>query len=94
MGEGDREAGLMAKPQKGNLLTHRLSLSIPEAASVLGVCPNTVSAEIKRGRIPTIRHGRRVLIPVAALRRRLDELADGVDGPAVVTIPPADEQLR
>lgn len=66
----------MAKRPRGNLLTHRLSLSIPEAAEVLGVCPNTVAAEITRGRIPTIRHGRRVLIPVAALRRRLDELVE------------------
>lgn len=66
----------MAKRTRGNLLTTRLALSIPETAEVLGVCPNTVSAEIKRGRIPTIRHGRRVLIPVAALRRRLDELVE------------------
>ncbi len=59
-----------------NLLTTRLSLSVAEAAVVLGISPNTVTAEIRKGRLPSIRHGRRVLIPVAALRRRLDELVD------------------
>lgn len=65
----------MAKPG-GNLLNTRLSLSVSEAAGVLGICPNTVTAEIRRGRLPSIRHGRRILIPVAALRKRLDELVE------------------
>lgn len=45
-----------------------IAISIPMAARALGVCPKTVSNEIRDGRLVTARvRGRRV-VPVEALR--------------------------
>jgi excisionase family DNA binding protein len=47
----------------------------PEVAEILGLSKATVYAAAASGEIPTIRVGRRILVPTAALRRmlRLDE---------------------
>lgn len=49
-------------------LERRLALGIDELAAALGTSPGFVRAEIKRGRIQTVKRGRRVLIPVEAAR--------------------------
>jgi len=46
-------------------------LTIAEAAKVLRVARNTVYQATKRGDIPSIRVGRRILIPREALDRML-----------------------
>lgn len=40
-----------------------LTLSVSEAAKLIGVCGHTLYAQAKRGAIPSIKVGRRVLIP-------------------------------
>jgi excisionase family DNA binding protein len=44
-----------------------LNLSVDGAATALGVSPRTVRTLIARGELPTIRIGRRVLLPCGAL---------------------------
>lgn len=50
----------------------KLALSVTEAAKLLGISRNTAYAAIKDGDLPVIRLGRRVLIPVAALEKKLN----------------------
>jgi excisionase family DNA binding protein len=60
------------------------TISVDEAAAVLGVERHTAYNGVKRGDIPSIRVGRRIRVPVAALSRMLNGL--GVTDPT-------DEQL-
>ena len=50
----------------------RLTTTIPEAAELLGIGRNTAYEAVRRGEIPTIRIGKRILVPVIALERLLD----------------------
>lgn len=43
----------------------------PDAAQALGIGRNSAYEAAKRGEIPVIRCGRRVVVPTAALRRML-----------------------
>ena len=45
-----------------------ISLSIKESGAVLGVSANTVRRLVAAGRLPSIRIGRRRLVPVEALK--------------------------
>jgi excisionase family DNA binding protein len=56
--------------------SERLTMTVAEAAAVLGVSPSAAYGYVRMGQIPSIRLGRRILIPVSGLR----EL---VDGPAL-----------
>ena len=47
----------------------RLSLSLSEAAEALSVSTFTLRRQIKKGAIQTARVGRRVVIPLAELKR-------------------------
>jgi excisionase family DNA binding protein len=49
----------------------RLTYDIPEAGRLLGVGRNQAYEAAKRGEIPTIKIGNRLLVPKAALRRLL-----------------------
>ena len=49
----------------------RLTVSVPEAARLLGVSRMTAYSAIREGVIPSLRIGRRVLVPRAALDRLL-----------------------
>lgn len=44
-----------------------LTVSIPEAAKLLGISRNLAYLAAARGEIPTLKVGRRVLVPRAAL---------------------------
>ena len=46
--------------------------SIPEAAKFLGIGRNAAYEAVRKGQIPTIRIGRRLLVPKAALQRMLE----------------------
>ena len=46
--------------------------TVEEAATVLGIGRNTAYEGIRSGEIPSIRVGRRVLVPKAALARLLE----------------------
>lgn len=52
----------------------RRALSVPEAAEELGISRGSAFAAVKRGEIPSIRIGKRLLVPVAALDSMLSEV--------------------
>jgi excisionase family DNA binding protein len=52
--------------------TSRKTVSVEEAGKRLGVSRNLAYEAAKRGEIPTIKIGRRLLVPLAALERMLD----------------------
>jgi excisionase family DNA binding protein len=54
----------------------RRTLTVPEAAEVLGVSRNSAYAAARSGDLPTIRIGRRLLVPVDALERKLTEVSE------------------
>ena len=54
-------------------MDERLTISIPEAARLLGIGRSLAYEAANRGEIPTIRIGDRVLVPMAALKRMLQE---------------------
>lgn len=53
-------------------MSEKLTLSVDEAAAKLGVDRKGVYDEIKAGRFPHIRVGRRILVPKAAFDRWLE----------------------
>jgi hypothetical protein len=52
-------------------LFNEMTTSVPEAGRALGLSRNASYEAAKRGEIPTLRFGRRLVVPVAALRRML-----------------------
>jgi excisionase family DNA binding protein len=63
--EGQLRQRLAAAPEP------RRTYSVEEAGRILGVCRNSAYALAKSGELPTIRLGRRLLVPRAALERLL-----------------------
>lgn len=59
-------------------LTGKAVLTIPETADVLRVCERNVRQSIRRGEIPHVAVGRRILVPVPQL---VALLAGGDPGP-------------
>lgn len=51
----------------------RLTLSVPEAAKLLGIGRNLCYDRVRVGEIPGLRIGRRLVIPRAALEKLLAE---------------------
>lgn len=49
----------------------RRAFSVSEAADMLGLHRQTIAAAIRRGELPSVRLGRKVLVPRAALDRLL-----------------------
>jgi excisionase family DNA binding protein len=49
----------------------RKTLTITEASEALGVSRNKAYEAARRGEIPTIKIGKRILVPAAALERML-----------------------
>jgi excisionase family DNA binding protein len=47
-------------------------LTVPEAAALLGVSASTYYQAAARGEVPTVRIGRRLVVPGAALARLLE----------------------
>lgn len=47
----------------------RLTYTVPAAAQALGISERSIYNRIYDGTLPTVRVGRRVLIPAAALRQ-------------------------
>lgn len=52
--------------------TQRKTLTVPEAAKILGIGKNQAYEAARRGEIPTIKIGKRVLVLAAALERKLE----------------------
>jgi len=55
----------------GDINSERLTVSVREAARMLGLSKNSVLAAVKRGELPAIRVGRRILIARLPLERQL-----------------------
>lgn len=55
--------------------SERKTISVEEAGRRLGVSRNTAYEAAGRGEIPTIRIGRRMLVPLVAFERLLDQPA-------------------
>ena len=51
----------------------RLTMNVPEAGKVLGISRATAYAMARSGQLPTIRLGKRILVPRQALERLLAE---------------------
>jgi len=51
----------------------RVTLTVPEAAQLLGISRNEAYLAVQRGELPARRIGRRILIPRVALERWLAE---------------------
>jgi excisionase family DNA binding protein len=49
----------------------RATVTVPEAAEILGVGRNQAYEGVKSGQIPVIRIGHRLLVPLPALERML-----------------------
>jgi excisionase family DNA binding protein len=49
----------------------RKTLTVPEVAKLLGIGRNQAYEAAKRGEIPTIRIGKRILVPLVALEQKL-----------------------
>ncbi len=69
------------RPSVGTVIEERppqrLTMTVEEAAVVLGISRATPYDAVSRGEIPSIRIGRRILIPKVALERMLDGAGDG-----------------
>jgi excisionase family DNA binding protein len=79
------------------LMTHG-GLTVEEAAKLLGVSRGSAYEAASRGELPTVRIGRRLLVPRAALLNmlsdRIDELEERVDGlPQSEDVSNLDERL-
>ena len=67
-----RDDVLMTSRTEHSQSSHRLTYTVEEAAHLIGISRNSAYEAVRRGEIPTIRIGRRILIP----RTRLEDLLE------------------
>ncbi len=53
--------------------SERLTMSVPEAARRLGIGRNQGYEAVRAGTIPSVKIGKRLLVPVVALERMLEK---------------------
>jgi excisionase family DNA binding protein len=58
---------------EGKMEENRAVLTVEEVAAVLGISRGLAYAAVREGHLPHIRIGRRILVPVAALERFLEQ---------------------
>jgi excisionase family DNA binding protein len=63
---------MSSKEAKGRAEQRRMTLTVNETAKRLGIGRNQAYEAIKRGEIPVIRIGRRLLVPETALDRMIN----------------------
>ena len=54
-----------------SLVMEQLTISVEEAAKILGISRGSAYLAAQTGQLPTIRIGKRLIIPVAALEKML-----------------------
>jgi excisionase family DNA binding protein len=59
----------------------RPTITVEEAGPVLGISRSSAYEAARTGEIPTLRIGRRLVVPVGALRRMLGEVAENDHDP-------------
>jgi excisionase family DNA binding protein len=52
--------------------SERLTLSVPESAVILGISRALAYELVRRGELPTVRFGRRIVVPRKALEALLE----------------------
>jgi excisionase family DNA binding protein len=65
-------ANTASKEERTTVRKPAIVVSLNEAAATFGVSPGLLRLEIARGRLKAIRIGRRLLIPVTEIERRLE----------------------
>jgi excisionase family DNA binding protein len=60
-----------SRPQTEDASAARLAMTVEETAARLGISRPTAYEAVKTGSIPSIKIGRRILVPLAALERML-----------------------
>ena len=68
-------------PRQGAQESERVALTVRETSLCLGLPQPTVYAYIKKGLLPSIKLGGRLLVPRAAVAALLDDAMDKWDGP-------------
>lgn len=61
-------------------MSGQLGISVEEAAQRLGIGKTLAYGMAERGDLPTVRVGRRVIVPVAELERMMGRTAAGAAG--------------
>ena len=69
-GKGNDSGGGSGLPRH-SAIEKRLCITVPEAAAMLGLSRNFAYELVKRGQLPVIRFGKRILIPKIALEKML-----------------------
>ena len=54
-------------------LDKRLCITVPEAAEMLGISRNFAYELVKQGKLPVVKFGKRLLIPMIALVKMLEK---------------------
>jgi excisionase family DNA binding protein len=65
-----------AQPPRVVALTERLALSVQEAGELLGISRDLAYDLVARRELPSVRLGRRLVVPRRALEEALDHLLD------------------
>ncbi len=58
---------------------HRLNLAVDEAATALGISRAFAYEAVARGKIPCIRIGKRILVPIVGLNRLLESAGTAIE---------------
>jgi excisionase family DNA binding protein len=66
-------AALASAERRRQISITKLTLTVPEAAGLLGISRMSAYTAVREGTIPSLKIGRRVLVPRAALDRLLDQ---------------------
>jgi len=74
-GKGKGRGGGSGGLERYSAIEERYCMGVPEAARRLGVSRNFGYELVKRGELPVVRFGKRLLIPRVALEKKLEEAA-------------------
>jgi Helix-turn-helix domain len=55
----------------GDLESEKLTITVPQAGRALGIGRNAAYEAARNGQLPTIRIGKRLLVPIVAFKRLL-----------------------
>lgn len=72
----------------------RLTLTADETGKLLGLSRGLTYQAIHDGQIPSIRIGRRILVPVAQLERLLEQSDNGIKGTEFKIADQTEKKLR
>ncbi len=71
VGKGNDGGGGSGLPRHA-VIDRRLCVTVPEAAAMLGISRNFAYQLVREGKLPSIRFGKRILIPRVALEKMLE----------------------